>query len=577
MAVERDRGHDEAGNEYWWKNGQWELVNEVSGAEAVLIGAGESFTNLGRGVQQLGLGAGEFLGIDGAREAQAELAQRQAGDQQAMQGLREENPVSTFVGNVLPSVLSAPLGGSSLLGQAALGFGEGALAYGSGQERLQRGAMNAAVVPAIPMAARVSQSIIKSGQEIAQRGLPDMSSGIVGRTINRALESRGKSIADEIAEETGLGRVVDDPSLTGFADDSVGAGRPAGTDGPQVLRNNSNLRVISESMEKPDAVLTNAERQSVQDLIDEGFVLEPGMVDGNKASKLMSESMKSDPIFANTMDDLIQAPNKRNLNKKILEAFGQSGDEITDSTLANIEEKLAAQYDDVFKSVGKDFKLDQKFRDEVRTIGDEFEAGFKSTGASDPVAKRVEKMSEFANNETMSTREYRLFREQLRKLQRTANKADDQNSAEVYGDLVEQMDDQFARSTAETAPDAAKNFGETTQQWRLLNALETGQAIGRDGQIKLGTLSNNLKRNFKREFARDNRFKGEQLPTDEKFLKLFKSVRGLNKQASIIGDSGTSSRNAVQNLFQDPTVAIGKLMTKGFIRRWIKNSQSFKD
>lgn len=579
--IEGNIAHDNSGREYIWQGGQWVPFDDVSGGEALLIGAGESFVDLGRGVQQLALGAGEFLGIEGAGEAQRELSELQRSDKELLAPLRERQGGAMLAGNILPSILTAPLGGSSLLGQAALGFTEGALAFGSPEERLTRGAINAAVVPAIPMAARVSSAIIDSGTKISQRGIATTGPGnFVERTLNRVLETRGKSIAEEIADETAAGaRLVDDPSLTGFADDSVGAGRPAGTRGPESgIPDTNPLFGVSKEFSEVKQPISATERESMQNLLDEGFTLEPGMTDGNRAARLLSESMKSDPIFANTMDDLIQAPNKRNLNRLILQAFGKQGDEITDATLANIEEGLAREYSQVFESVPKTFEIDDVMRSNIKSIADDFESGFKSTGASDPVAKRIQKMSDLASQESMSTQQYRLFREQLRKLQRTANKADDQNSAEVYGDMVEQLDDQFSRSIQSSDnPDAFKQFNETTQRWRLLTALDRGQAIGRDGNIKLGTLSNNLKSTFKREFARDNRFKGEQLPTDEKFLKLFKSIKGLNKQQSLVGDSGTASRQAINNILSNPTETLVKLGSKGFIKRWIKNAQRFKD
>jgi len=115
--ADRQIAHDAQGREYWYKNGQWEPINEVSPAESLMIGAGESFVNLGRGIKQGINEVGELFGDEASARSNERLDKLQAGDQEIMQGLREENPISTFIGNTLPAIAAAPLGGASIPGQ----------------------------------------------------------------------------------------------------------------------------------------------------------------------------------------------------------------------------------------------------------------------------------------------------------------------------------------------------------------------------------------------------------------------------------------------------------------------------
>lgn len=82
--------------------------------QTALVGAGRTFTTIGRNV-------GDVLGMETASKAE------RAAEKRAYQALQEEAPITTAVGEALPILATAPLGGG-IGTQAALGAGTSALA-----------------------------------------------------------------------------------------------------------------------------------------------------------------------------------------------------------------------------------------------------------------------------------------------------------------------------------------------------------------------------------------------------------------------------------------------------------------
>jgi hypothetical protein len=108
-----------------------ETAYNVNPVQSALIGAGKTFTDIGRGVRDL-------FGSETAAAEQAE-------SDQLLSGLEAENPVSSIIGQALPYLASAPLGGASVAGQTALAAGTGALRQTGGfQDRALTGAREGA-------------------------------------------------------------------------------------------------------------------------------------------------------------------------------------------------------------------------------------------------------------------------------------------------------------------------------------------------------------------------------------------------------------------------------------------------
>ena len=587
-GVERQYAHDAQGREYWYKNGQWEPVNEVSSAEAIGIGAGESMINLGRGLKQGINTVGEFFGDDASRRSNERLEALQAGDQEIMQGLREENPVSTMIGNALPAVATAPLAGTSILGGAALGASGGALSIGSLEERAKRaliGGAGGSVVPGaqklMSMSQRVSSGIRNSAQEISGAS---RFGNMVTRGSNRLLRQE-PSIGAEVQAQR-LAGMPDEVPITGdafdqtaaqferevFAPDSVGAARPAGTTIGDAAPRNSQERQLLEGLNKDAQGLTPGQADALATMQREGITLEPGMKTGNRGQRLLTASAKSNPLTANTFETMVTAPNRQVLNRKIGAALGEENlDEFTPSTIVNIEERLSDVRTDIMDRTPRLQTGDAAKN--IKQISDEYLQSPRYGGVNDPVQVRLNKLSEIieGSGDTIDTAQYQRLREDMRSLQRTATGTGDSTTADTLGDAVEELDKMFEANVS--GADAAA-WRATTQQFRLLNALERGKAIGDNGQIRLGSLSNNLKRVFKREFGKDNRFRGKEIEgTSRENKELFELVKALGKYQDLVGDSGTATRGSLSSILGDKTSAIAALGSRPLMRQWIKRSQ----
>lgn len=141
---------------------------ETGTVDAALIGAGKTFTDIGRGIQDA------YYGLTNNEQGRAEIAQRQAAEQQAYTPLSQHQGVATMVGEALPYVASAPLGGTSIAGQAALAGGLGAARQTGGlQERAMQGALEGTIggvgAGVGGMAGRVANRIRGAGDDIASR------------------------------------------------------------------------------------------------------------------------------------------------------------------------------------------------------------------------------------------------------------------------------------------------------------------------------------------------------------------------------------------------------------------------
>ncbi len=97
-----------------------EQAKDISPVQAALIGAGKTFTDIGRGAQ------GIYYGLTGDEERVAELKAEEAEAERLYDPLRREQRGATFVGEMLPYLATAPLGGTAGATAAAARGGAGA-------------------------------------------------------------------------------------------------------------------------------------------------------------------------------------------------------------------------------------------------------------------------------------------------------------------------------------------------------------------------------------------------------------------------------------------------------------------
>ena len=217
-----------------------ETAYGVGTAESLMINAGKTFTDIGRGVRDL-------FGSDTAVADQAEA-------DQLMAPLQEQNPISSIVGQALPYLATASLGGATILGQSALAAGTGALRQtGDLTDRLKTGAVEGAFGAAgaglTSMAGRVMNSARGvyqnklAGELIRQGGKVTPGQGMGGQVsgLDTVMDSLGAFGDIKAANQSvlqgqvsrSLGQQAVDLSETGLGDaaDAIGARMDMALDG----------------------------------------------------------------------------------------------------------------------------------------------------------------------------------------------------------------------------------------------------------------------------------------------------------------------------------------------------------
>lgn len=110
--------------------------------QSALIAAGRQLDRLGKGVKQMGLNIVAPFS-NSAKNELASMAEEEARNSQEYEKLRNLRPGATMLGEAAPLV-AAPMLGAGAAGVAASAALPGLIEYGTGGERLARGAMGAA-------------------------------------------------------------------------------------------------------------------------------------------------------------------------------------------------------------------------------------------------------------------------------------------------------------------------------------------------------------------------------------------------------------------------------------------------
>lgn len=110
--------------------------------QAALIGAGRTLDRLGKGVKQMGLNiAAPFS--EGARNSLASMDANESENSRLYAQLQQVRPGATMLGEAAP-LIAAPMMGAGAAATAASAAIPGLMEYGTGEERLARGALGAA-------------------------------------------------------------------------------------------------------------------------------------------------------------------------------------------------------------------------------------------------------------------------------------------------------------------------------------------------------------------------------------------------------------------------------------------------
>lgn len=165
-----------------------ERIGEMSWPEKLAVGVGRGFNDIGQGVKQLGLQAGEALGL--ADEGRAAEYTHQVGDElAAYETLRKDSPYLTGGGRIVGNIAALPIPGgaggtmAARIGTSALaGAAQGGLRFaGEGESRLENaaigGTVGALMPPAIAgvlKAGKVTTGAVKKAADWLAKAMPNM-------------------------------------------------------------------------------------------------------------------------------------------------------------------------------------------------------------------------------------------------------------------------------------------------------------------------------------------------------------------------------------------------------------------
>ena len=129
-----------------------------------------------------------------------------------------------------------------------------------------------------------------------------------------------------------------------------------------------------------------------------------------------------------------------------------------------------------------------------------------------------------------------------RELQK-ASRAGDGNTMQGIYELTAAIDEQMMR-----ASDASTLglYERARGQWRILDALEQGKAVTSGGDVNVGILDGVLRRRYPVEYRRS----GTGIDP------LFDGVKILTTFRDIVGDSGTATRLATQQILDSPVQSV---------------------
>lgn len=560
--------YDQAGNAYKWNGQDWRMFEDRSTLENITLGAGEGLTSLGRGIMQLSP-------IEREREEARRAQESEAG---ARRALHDDAPIAAMVGNALPYAATAPLSGGSAIGAAGV-MGVDALMGGlsyadSPIERLQNAGMAGAGagvgLGVSSMAMRVANRINASGQVLRE----------------------SSSLVDDALAPSGA---------SGFRQGSAGAAQVGDVDKAYPLDPDA-MESLFEGTAK-----SGFDRRATLEALDDaealGYRVPPGIVNGSEGERVVFEGLQSSPAMRDVAVDELTGHNKELTEQYLIKALGgdarEASEGFTQGTLARVDQRIDSQLSQFHKAADESGGLSTEgsfswVTDTGRTsgtiddaLGDVIGAHKRSgrfRGAEDPTVLNIQQIKnliaeEGANGNISSTR-MATFRSTLRNFQRQANTQGDTNSAETLADAVNRLDDWTAENVP---PDMKTGFDEALQQFRLLQAIDNPGVVRANGTLNANAIDRQLRRTYKAEYARGNRFyKGgenvlEGRPLTKPMDDLFRAVRVQNTLAPIVGDSGTAGRTMVQDILSGKPGQALMGLGRPVARQWIKSRQPSRE
>lgn len=463
--------------------------------QALLVGAGDTINTGRMNVQDL------WASITGDQAMQQSIAEERADAQMVRERLREEAPIASTVGGMVPSLIAAPLGGASILGQIGAGAGLSAITSQSGEL-----GFDAAIGAALGAGGMGAQNIV---QRV-----------VSGRAAAREARTAARAAASE---------------------------------------------------------LTQGEREVIDGARRAGMVVLPGQAAGNKFMRQMEASMASHPMTSGVFAEVEQA-NKAQLNRLAARAMGVDGaDSVSAEVRAVAEQQLSQRFEQVGRAIGPvDTAPLQKA---LRELGKEESTALLPRTELDNIMARFERgqgarSMAVAGEPVDQVSGVALMRERSRiaRQMRDAYARNDSSAGELYGNVLNAMDEAVERAAIRTArgdPSAGeallRQYSSAREQWNVLRAMDRGGA-SIDGNVMPGQAARLIRSGDKGGFwgladdaGQTIQKRGTGIVGQNPTGDFYDALRFAGSQIGrpVVGDSGTATRLSLTQAMQGGMVAVG--------------------
>lgn len=472
------------GSWYEERRGEWVEVSEDEARGLKANALVSSAMGAGGAIGEMGAGAGQLLGIEGAADARAQIREN-------TDAYRRNHPDAFMIGQAAP--FAVPFAGGARTAIAA----DAALGAAADPDNPLRGAA------------------IGAGGALAGAG-----AGV--------LLSRGASMADRVLTGTAnatrrlrLGDDVAEGSLTGELGGSPGSilGQDARSMGQAVHEGFTN-RIAGFYDRNPDLDFNRAAQEK-------GFRLTPGVAQGSHGMRNLEAGIESSAGGAAAFRELRQQ-NEDVIKGAITKALGGEGTDLGPEALGRMKSKLSDKFEDAAGQAGtvELMPTTKMLTEELAQIDDPV-TRVRAQGLVENLPARMDGKELY---------------QRMSKIRKDADNhltspSGDRAVGEAFDRVADALEEAFSRNLP--APVQA-TLADAKQRWRMLRTLERGKGVTSDGEVNVASLDNALRGGYKNEY----RYGGKSGNSD--IDNMMETVRLGYGMRDIVGNSGTATRE--QNL-----------------------------
>ena len=275
------------------------------------------------------------------------------------------------------------------------------------------------------------------------------------------------------------------------------------------------------------AGLSQAQKEIAERVKKLGMKLTPGQATGSRSLQQMEAKLESQPFSSGPFNTL-KANNARAVNKSFLQAIGEKGDEVTEATIRNADDRIGRAFEVAAarNNVLYDDALQSSLAEIESSVSTEIgESGIGIIKAQ--LANILNKAS--VNSGYLTGRQYQNIRMALNRISKN------QEVGYWARQIREQLDEALLRSVG---PEDAARLTTARGQYRvLITAMNSNAVNTAKGAVSPGLLANAFSRSDKAGFIEG-----------ANQSNLYNALRFYKAFPSIVGDSGTATRAPFQGL-----------------------------